>query len=339
MMKKQNLFFLASLLITIAFCGCEEFSTTYGEDKILMSSSSIMSFEDEEDLLDYINDIQQHDDAYRIELEDQNNFVSFGSMADTLYRLFPQDSLAVDSLADYVEANSDFLSLDEDDNNEWIFNTKYDGDLYYYVMNTNRMYIVGEFAYKAFPDGLLVASTELVDEMEAVEEEDLDEVLQDEDYSFISNFSESKKKGGKDVTYNEGSLAVDRATSGSNRTYLRIKLQSVSNTRRKIQVSGIVRPYKRIAYVWFFCKRTITSEPNKVLVHFFAERGGGWDEEQVSPYFTPPSSPVWSYQWAKNVSGIDPNAQSDTHFGAFHCKGKTPNTQWAELAANTSLLI
>lgn len=243
-----------------------------------MSSSSIMSFEDEQDMLDYIDDIQQHDDAYRIELEDQNNFVSFGSMPDTIYRLFPQDSLAVDSLAEYVEANSGFLSLDEDDNDEWIFNTKYDGDLYYYVMNTSRMYIVGGYAYKAFPDGLLVATTEHVDEMEAVEEEDLDEVLQDEDYSFISNFNVSKKKGGKDVTYDVGGFAVDRATSGTNRIYLRIKLQSISNNRRTVQVSGLVRPCKRISYVWFFCKRTITSTPNKVLVHYIEERGGGWAE-------------------------------------------------------------
>jgi hypothetical protein len=324
-MKKINFFWY--FLIILCLCtitSCEKEQPNFS---IVMTNERILVFEDFDDLLETIIQVNQMTRAQLIEYEEQMNYTSYGRMVDDIYEaIVPQDTIILDSLYLYVENYGDYIYLEQLDEDESL-EAKFSSNPQYYIMNETRMYIVGDSVYKLFEEGLLITSLDKLSEMTTISDGELYLFVDDEDYLFLSN-NPSKKKGGKDLQYDLGRDLEVRKTVGSNQTRLRWVIYPSMNSATNYFVMAQVRPYKKTG-IWFLCNRTIEAQFRGVVDR---KIDGDWDRYKIMNHvsFIKPSR-CWI------IGTVTTSTSNEIHFSGFDSWGYTPSTGYVYLTTNSFL--
>lgn len=321
-------------VIVNASCSKEQVKST--GSSMVMPVQGILVFDDFDHMMETIQLVNEMDRSDLLMFEEQMAYTSFGRVADDIYLVIvPQDTFCYDSLLIYVQNNDAYIYLAEDENDWQSLEARFDICPQYYIMNLNRMYIVGDSVYKVFDEGLLITSTENYLEMIGIADEDLVLYLEYPEYFFIANFQSSKKKGTKDNAYNAGTNpkpASRKATTGNRRTTIRLKiLPKGYNSYTQVfsrTVTCKARSYRRVLGVWFHSKSTLS-----VSFRFRLDYIGTDNDQKLVKIVLPP---LIQDKKATAVYKFETKFQND-HFGGLDAWAKTPETDYARIQINPEI--
>lgn len=315
------------ILFTITSCQKEKIdkTTTFknsNDEKFIKFNSSI-------DYNATLKKVLSFSDVERKKWEETLGFKSFATICNEFYfSINPEEFSNIESLKNYVNINSEYLQLKQDETGDFTLEASLINDPIRYLLNRDRLFQIGDTVYKVLENSIIHSNIIYINKLKAINEGNFLNYIADENI-FIENQSLNEQGNLKDVTYNCGVWTEDRVTNGSERTYLRIGIysQNIGNGTEQ-GADFMVRPYKKILGIWYWCTRTISCDI-AVAVDYYV--------------YTSPYSGSWLRQYAtysesgtstSSISGILSSywisigfyGTPQSHFGGYHCWADTPST-------------
>lgn len=311
------------LVASLAFVACEKNEDSNLTDlesaKHNLKSNNIMHFQNQDHLAQVLVDLSQRDLNEKWDFAYENNYQSFGVHCDQLYLQVAQDSLDPASVMAAANAYDEYLMLEPDDSIEGdlIFKTRFQDHPLYYIINMEYMYIVGDYAYKLFPEGLIETHVDYFDELGNVNS--FIDGSNEDYFRQIPNDPNFDLDPPPPTPHNAGTKKVARKTNGKNRTKAFINIYKIADNAPQYISDHIVRPYKKTLGIWYWCKRTITYDFNiAVDTHY---DNGSVDIDR------------WRFAGIKKRymvnadRGVLPGTDySHVHYRGYDCMGDTPDT-------------
>ncbi|WP_296622640.1 hypothetical protein [Marivirga sp.] len=314
---------LLALTIIISFTSC---NNEIENLKIEPDQSSMLVFETTEDFNQAVTESVEIPVA---ELEDwvkAKGINSFGVEALKRYNSINFEELSSEEeLMSIIEENKDYLVLEEIEN-EFYLETKYHNQANRFVINQDRLVQIGDKVHKIFKNGELKGSLEEIESLKSVSEEQFDQLIKEENETFNGleivpierKVTTSVKRGGY-----WGTLQERRSTDGRDRTLSRAEIKSRRNDGNVYYTYHfLVRPYKKVMWVWYHCTRTITGEAS-----YMAYAPGQFNVGSVLHQRAYNRRTEYDQKWERN----DPKTVYDasdksSYFYAVAVYGDTPST-------------
>jgi hypothetical protein len=154
-----------------------------------------------DELDEEVNNVNSMNEEELRNHEEAMGFLSFGRAAEEIY--FPivneieesSSEFGYDQAMEYVSAYPEYLELIINEESEYEFLIKYDFSPFSYIMNTDRMFQVGDNIYKVFSWVILEAELEKADLLHNVTEEDIAERAEEIIELFFSENSDENQEG------------------------------------------------------------------------------------------------------------------------------------------------
>jgi hypothetical protein len=327
--------------IIICFC-CSFLFVTCTKEKesqnplqIVMSGEGILEFENVEEFIEIMNEVNGLDSADLIDFQADKLYTSFGLICDILVFGLVIDSLTQDSLIAYVEAHNEYITYEINELGEYIVNPFLFDNGAYYLMNENRMYIIGDTCYKVFAEGTLLADLDNYEDMVSIAPSQLEEYIENCEYVFFPSSCFSKKKKGKDITYDLGRDTAADIQNGNQKTFVWVKLIKNSSTSISYQVN--IDAKRRFLGIWWPVKRTYTGSFSAAIDLVLPETTQYTRvfNELIELYV---NTIIPKPRFTKILPSYTIIAHSDYHFAAHDSWGKTPSTNKVYLTINASLI-
>lgn len=312
------------LITSFVFMACEKNDENSimenGPNKqSFLRGDGIMEFHDQNEFAQFILNIDQMDRSQLSDFADGNDYQSFGLYCDDLYFQIAADSLKPDLVSDAVDSYNEYIMLEPDDSIEgdFVFKARFQDHPLYYIINLKYMYIVGEYVYKLFDEGIIETKVDFIDELTSVGS--YDEPLDQETFSKLDN--EVLDTDPLPPPHDAGIKVVKRKTNGKKRTKSRIKVHLLSKSTAQYASDHLVRPYKKTLGIWYWCKRTITYDFNTAVdVH---HNNGNCD---VHPFNVSGQQKRYSIQKRDVFWGPPVIDTESVHYRGYDCMGDTPDT-------------
>jgi hypothetical protein len=272
--NKINYIMIMSLLTAILISGCEK-DSIFGK-----KNSDILKFESNDDFLKASNLNRSMSHEERSSWEKANGFASFGSKCDELYfSINPEKFQTQEELFAFVEKNSDYLQLIEDETGEWTLETKLHVNPMRYFANEKMIFQIGDDVVKVFETSSVKTQMNNVDELIQLSSSNFDEYEESGRFSLFNQVDPMSVLNLKDATHNCGTDRDDRATSGKERIYLRISMERLDTSFGPlVQSSYMIRPYYKVLGVWYWTKRILKCEL-KVSAAMYVKDINGWHNQ------------------------------------------------------------
>ena len=161
MKYKLNKYFLGILAISLLLSGCNK-----NEDQlatIISNKQNILTFMNSDEFYSTVNKVNKMNFEERNAWEKTKGFNSFGTICDEkMQKVNPEQFKSIEELKTFVASNSEYIQLYTNPN----------GDIYYvtqdfknperYMMNNDKMYIIGTTVFKQFND--VIVTTDIANE-------------------------------------------------------------------------------------------------------------------------------------------------------------------------------
>lgn len=338
----KKIFYTVILACLILSCERSNINDPIKEDKKSLSAdlSNILSFES---ITEYIEAQKVVNSLSEVELknyEESKGYKSFGRLCDEFYKsIDPEEFTSIEMVKAFVSSNRDYLQLIEDANGEFTLETVLSFNSNRYLLNGDKMFIIGEIVYKVFEEGTAMTNVVDIEMLKHLKEPGL--LNKDNEYiHFIPNHPISMAK---DAAYNCGMSANNPSTEDRDRTVIEISIDYLDSydingvPQTVFQNRVLVRPYKRTLGIWYWCSRTISCDV-KVAVdvllssgvydrsfHYISEPG---KYDSKLEYVIDGGIVSWGY-WTR---------YSDMHYGGYDAWGDTPSVEPpAQVQCNTDL--
>ncbi|HKK61471.1 MAG TPA: hypothetical protein VJ951_02855 [Bacteroidales bacterium] len=334
--------FVFSLFISVFMfnsCSKEEFSGL-SERQVL---NEIVNFDSQEDFSTTLEKVVGMSSEELKAYEASKGYKSFGRTCEEFYRGIDFDDFtSLEELKAFIEKNSEYLTLVEDEEGELVLETVLSRSPYRYFVNNDKLFRIKDEVYKVFGDGVIstnVSNIEVLKEMNStsVTGLDVDEQIRVMASYRASKFSENQLK---DAVYNCGRHAEARKTNKRDRTKIEISIDyldtyDINNVPMTIYENRVlIRPYKRTLGVWYWCSRTLSCDIKVAIDH---KTASGW---QRGFYYKSESGKHTSkleYIMSGGVVSIGSWQRYDMHYGGYDCWADSPSTSHVHLECNTSL--
>ena len=253
-MKSKNLIYALLITVIAIFTSCEKDDANSVESQ---ACSNMLYFDSEEELVAEMNKVSKMTLEEKVQWEKSKGFNSIEIAAERLYKsINPDNFKSKEEVVSFVEKNSEYLQLIEDENGEFELETKFWNRSNRYFLNENNMYQVGDSVYKVLATGTIIGNTK-----------DLDSFYQignDIDYSVSSNFlfipkDNYNKTIEKSIEYSDcGTSQTWRSTTDDER--LKIEIEVYKSGSNSVTCHFISRPYIKILGIWYWCSRKMKAD-------------------------------------------------------------------------------
>jgi len=339
-MKIRNLFLILLMISAMVFAGCEKIEmqteATAQEDAFNAENAKrIVTFKDAEEFENDMKAVLSYNVAELKKWEEKRGFISLGRMADELYfSIVPENFKSQDEVKQFVANHKDLLQLIPEENGEYTLEVVNYNDPKRYFYNKDSMYGIGTYVYKGLEEGTISAPKELTEKLANMTYADVVTLKSDSEIKFHPKIT-LEGLNEKDAAYNCGRhpQEVDN-TKGNQRTVIDhdLYLDIIDGQLPILRFRCIVRPYTRVAFVWYWCSRTITADFNVAIDYNI---GTGWNRLFYDFNQTKSDSKI-EYGEIYPLSSYGASG-SGFHFGGFDSYGDTPSTGPANLECNTTL--
>jgi hypothetical protein len=336
---KKNYFswIVFAIIFSLVFSACDKdikeatIKPKSGPDRILV-------FNDANELALTIDSVNSLNYAELELFELARGFISWGRLCEYYY--FGIDTVDICDSAtifNYVNQNSEYLVLAPDFRNGYIYEMKYRQIPQFCIMNENRMYIVNDTIYKVFESGILLTGINNYNEILGIADNDLIDYISDDSYIFVErDMRYVDIDENKDASYDLGKEKTFKSTSGNERTRLDFGCFFLSGnfTTSFYEANFIVRPYKKVCFIWWVVSRSISTQ-NCKIAHDYKNSNLNWDRfTNVIPNYSNvnKSKLVLSYPymtWGGN---------SNTHIAGYDVWVDTPSTSPIDVETNANVL-
>lgn len=343
-MKSKYYLNLSFLLYSI-LCLFFAFSCSINENDELVKvkpKEGMLSFKNIDEYKATVQKLSSLSVEELITYEKNNGYKSFGKKSERIYKNIDIENISsVDELKAYVEKNKDYLRLSKNEDGEYVYETVLDGNPFRYIINEDRLFIIGNSVYKVFEDGVVSTDIENIDKLQAAKSLSVSNMSIDCDLSITPLTVKNICNGSKDSEYNCGTSATARATDDRDRTKIEISIgfldvegNEVDPPMTIFENRIFIRPYKRTLGIWYWCSRTISCDL-KIAVDY--ETSNGWKR---GFYFKSENGNYDSkleYVIEGGIVSIGTFARYNMHYAGYDCWADTPSTDRAVLQCNTNL--
>ena len=271
-MKKLKLVTVVALGALISagiFTACKK----DGVDSVMLKSQKSLSqnmrtFTSMEELYAEIENVISLDEQELKTHEEAIGFCSFGRMAESIYYpiVAPIDENDLDFTPDqaneHIAEHPEYLELVLDEEGDYEFLPKYDGNIFRYVMNEDRMFQVGDTIFKVFKNAVIAASTaDGITALFAVTEENIENAIENPIFHVLyQDIRIHKGNYGKSQT-----LYSPVASNGKERVKVEYSLilETWLPTMLIYQCNVLVRAQSRAnknTSCWTICTRTLNTD-------------------------------------------------------------------------------
>ncbi len=335
-MKMNRLFFLLFALSLMAVSCSERIEDMESEQ--VANLLDIATFKNNEEYQNSLIKVLSMSTNELKEYEESIGYLSFGRECEEFYNSIDFESFATfEELESFVEANSDYLVFNKDDNGELYLETVYCNSIDRYIMNKDRMFLIGDDIYKVFEDGVIISDASNLDDLKKINFNSIDKVAENKDYRFVKSNKTITNAESKDMAYDCGVFAEAKSDDGRDRTRIQISVehhygQYANHIWTDIYCEAIVRPLKRQLGVWIWCSRTISGDIN--VAYDYYDPTWGWQRS----YFSGSNPGTGDSKWVvPHASPVDDYFTDVYHLAGYDCWADTPSTPPAILQRNTEL--
>lgn len=292
------------------------------------TSLNVLKCSNYSELFQKINLVQRMTSAEFEIFQKNNHYTSFGKKCDEIYSSFNPKTASKEDFENFLKNNKKYINLITREDGDKYLETQLSNNPIRYLLNSNRMIIVGERVYKYFNEGLLSSDVSNFDNIINIEYEDAKCII-NPNYCFV-NYSD--EFANKDLAHDCGTYSEDRNTVGNDRTFIQVGInfiEKIDDNHYLYAIYGQIRPYHQVLGIWYYCSRTLSGNFGFNLDY---KQNNIWCRLPYS--FAIPNQTstnfAWSFQGTTNVQG-------DIHFGSINAWGRTPSTGYAEIYCNVGL--
>lgn len=179
-MKKIYLYIITALTIFIALA-CEKEEINQADN----STMEILSFKTKEEFNETLNKVNQMSESERSEWEKSNGFKSYGTLSESFYYSINFDEIYTIEQLRSLDPDSIYLKIfkssDEYHVERYEMNTKER-----YLMNSDKMFIIGTEVYKYFDSKLVYANISQINTLKQTK--NISDIENNTSFSIKSNF-------------------------------------------------------------------------------------------------------------------------------------------------------
>jgi len=152
---KKTFFYIFSTLFICTSCTDEQ-----NQSDIDSETMEIVNVENFNAFYDLLDEINSYTESERLEWEAKMKFTSFGTICDNIYSsIDPKSFSSYDDIVRFVNDNNSYLEiLEEDGENYCLPKEEYNCERY--LMNKDRMFIIGSYVFKKFDDEYVATDIE-----------------------------------------------------------------------------------------------------------------------------------------------------------------------------------
>jgi len=149
------------------FTACEKEDVINHDTK---KKENILIFKSIEEFDNTLAKVNAMTKSERLEWEKQQGFKSFGTICDEFYETIePEKFKSIEELRNFVTANSNKIQLYNNPNGDVYCVTNEFKNPERYLLNNEKMYIIGIKVFKKLDDGLVVTNISNIDRLNSVE--------------------------------------------------------------------------------------------------------------------------------------------------------------------------
>lgn len=241
------------IIVSVVITGC---NSTIDEAVSEELCSEMLYFDNVDEMYVELNKVQKMTDVERNNWEKSKGFKSLGLESERLYAsIVPEDFKSVDEVKQFVESNSKYLKLVQDESGELELETSLDESPFKYLANKNSFFQIGDSICKVYSEGVVSSRFEYYHELNELS---FKETIENSKYSCITNRMDQMLKSSP-----YGCLLSEplRETLGDERIRLDF-YPSCHSPYYELLMNFQVRGYNRFLGVWFNVKRDLACDLN-----------------------------------------------------------------------------
>jgi len=317
---------------TIPYCEKKEFS-------------DILILKDMNEYTETLNKVLTMSRDEQTSFESSKGYKSFGRLSEEFYfNIDPENFKSFEEIELFVTENSHFLQLTKDEENELYLETVLSNSIDRYLINNEKMYILGKTVYKVFKEGKAYTELNNIEELRNLSIENALLLQENDNIGFIPcNEISNEEIMLKDIRYNCGTEEEEKETNGNERTRIEIWLTDEHEIDDGLKYSWmqnrvLIRPLHRVLGVWYWCTRTISCDI-QIAIDIQKVPGGNWFRYFHTDYKYNIHDSKIELFW---IMDICPPGGSYCYFNSYHYGGydswaDTPDTSPVVIQCNTQL--
>ena len=343
-MKKNN----KSMLFLVAVCACLAAScdkeTITLNEKVKndnqIETKDIVKFDNMDEYTKVLDSVLSMNDLELKLYEESMGYKSFGRECDEFYENIDFEKFTTqEELLSFVD-NSDYLVITEDEEGELYIETPFSTNYRRYLMNKDRLFMIGETYYKVFEDGVISAEKDDLEELREIKTNKIGAIESTHSLQVEKIQREIKEFDSKDDAYNCGLFVEKKETRNRDRTRVQISLESTfkynNGPHTDVVLEFIVRPLKKHLGAWIYCSRTISGNISIAIDidFFYSINGVVWQREIITA-----SNPgTGDSKWRGSYPFLIPNdLRNGSHIAGYKGWAETPSAPRVVLERNVEL--
>ncbi len=155
-MKKYKIFQL--VLVSVIFISCEK-EDVANQQTTTKKAQNILTFKTVEEFNETLFKVNSMNETERKKWETEQGFESFGTICDEFYKnIDPKSFKNYNEVGNFVAKNSFYIELFTDENNETFCIPKEFYNTERFILNQDKMYIIGTTVFKKFDEKLIATN-------------------------------------------------------------------------------------------------------------------------------------------------------------------------------------
>lgn len=247
-------------IILFSFIACNNKEIPLNE---ITTRHEMLEFSNYDEYSATLSQLTKMSDQEREEWENLKKFQSFGTIADKIYNsLNPEELTSIDEIYEFVRKNSQYIELVKDVDGELSCVAKEELNVERYIMNKDKMYVVGENVYKLFGETLISSNKSniaIIYSANDIKEISVDFKVISEKPELYYSSSLSKQKEEQSINNRlKADEKQDFTDVGNNRIVLNISTKEVEvdGGLAGVRNEFVVKNQKRTLGVWINAIRT-----------------------------------------------------------------------------------
>jgi hypothetical protein len=276
-MKRKSL-----KLFMLLFIGCCATSLFYScsKDEAFQSNileTDIVKFKTFEEYNEALNTVHSMSKDERKSYEESKGYISFGRQCDEFYSEIDFDEFESLEAIKAFAATNDFIAVIEDYDGEIIFEKTLASNRNRYFINSDGLFQIGDFVYKAFEDGTASTHINNIHKLAQNKSNSVYSVPEDAEIkvSHINNGSSNLK----DAAYNCGYYFYDGKTSGDFRVGIGVEREIYHDWSilggdpiTTLYAGTFIRVFRKKTFGWAYSNRRV-QYTSKVAIDVITDSG------------------------------------------------------------------
>ena len=288
-MKKIISFLFAAIFLGILILSCHKEDVK--PNTTLKNGMSIRCFDDFQELQSEMENIANMDFDELVEYESELNFNSYGKIAYLLVEELTGDTtiLSVEVLSQIEQYYPQYFVILEEDTN-YLVDVRYGNTPFSFIMNENRMFIIGDSVYKVFDNCLVITDLANIEDITALDEDGLLEIDGNEEYIVLYYQEEEAKTNYGRSLYEEGVNGKEKVKTWLVLTEV-YRFSYMGNTISHFCLSFKIKGFRKFCGIFWPVKRTLS---NDILCAVSINNESCWGAKQGSSSgFVREIYPIW----------------------------------------------